>query len=64
MSRALNKDLSLEEEYQKLEDRIDIQSYIDFLCANIYLCNMDVLETKNYCAWRVREPDGTKYGDG
>lgn len=64
LSRALNKDLSQEEEYQKLEERIDIQSYIDFLCANIYLCNMDVSETKNYCLWRVREPEGTEYGDG
>jgi len=64
LSRALNKDLSIEEEYEKLESRMDIQSYIDFLCANIYLCNMDVSETKNYCVWRVREPDGTVFGDG
>lgn len=64
LSRAMNKDLSIEEEYEKLESRMDIQSYIDFLCANIYLCNMDVSETKNYCLWRVREPDGTEYGDG
>lgn len=64
MSRALNKDLSVDEEYEKLEKEMDIQSYIDFLCANIYLCNMDMSETKNYYAWRVREPDGTEYGDG
>ncbi len=64
LSRAMHKDLSIEEEYQKLESKMDIQSYIDFLCANIYLCNMDVSETKNYCLWRVREPDGTQYGDG
>lgn len=64
LSRAANKDLSIEEEYNKIESRMDIQSYIDYICANVYLCNMDFSETKNYCLWRVREPDGSEYGDG
>lgn len=64
LGRALNKDLSQQEEYQKLKDRMDIQSYIEFLCANIYLCNMDLSETKNYCLWRVREPEQSEEGDG
>ncbi len=61
---GLNKDLSNSEEYNSLEAKMDIQSYIDFLCANIYLCNMDMSENKNYCLWRVRDPDGSEYGDG
>lgn len=64
LSRAANRDLSNEEEYQKMEERMDIQSYIDYICANVYLCNMDVSETKNYCLWRTRENDGSEYGDG
>lgn len=64
LSRAKNKDLTITENYEYVKTLMDVQSYIDFLCANIYLCNMDVSETKNYSLWRVRETDESAYGDG
>ena len=65
LSRAANRDLSNEEEYQKLGTKMDIQSYIDYICANVYLCNMDISETKNYCLWRTKEEKaGAGYNDG
>lgn len=57
-------DISSTEGYQGFCDIIDIQSYIDFLCTNIYCCNMDVTELKNCILWRVREPGNGAYSDG
>lgn len=62
-SAAIN-DLSAPEEYERFKTKVDIQSYIDYICANVYLCNMDMSETKNTMLWRTIENEGTEYGDG
>lgn len=59
-----NTDLSVKENYQKLEQMADMQSYIDYISANVYLCNMDMSETKNYVLWRTVENEGSYFGDG
>lgn len=56
-------DLSSPENYAYLEGMADMQSYIDYICTNVYLCNMDMSETKNYLCWRTIEDDGSKFGD-
>lgn len=56
-------DLSVTEEYEKFKDIVDIQSYIDYICANVYLCNMDMCEWKNTMCWRTIEDEDTEYGD-
>ena len=50
--------------YQQLDELIDIQSYIDFSCVNVYFANLDYNENKNFICWRTRETDSGKYGDG
>lgn len=52
------------ENYKEFSERVDIQSMVDFLCVNAYLCNMDVNKNQNHVMWRTREDDGTEYGDG
>lgn len=61
---AANTDLSMPENYEVLEQMADMQSYIDYICANVYLNNMDLSETKNYLLWRTITPDGSEIGDG
>lgn len=61
--QAFTQDLSISEHYQEVQQLMDIQSYIDYICANVYLCNMDVSQVKNYMCWRSIENDGTQYGD-
>ena len=61
-SAAMN-DMSIPEEYERFKKKIDIQSYIDYMCANIYLCNMDMSETKNITLWRTIEDEGTEASD-
>ena len=64
LAYAANTDFSIAENYAQLEQMVDIQSYIDYICANVYLCNMDMSEIKNYLLWRTLENEGTEYGDG
>ena len=59
-----NTDMSVLENYETLEQMADMQSYIDYICANVYLSNMDMSETKNYLVWRTINPDGSDVGDG
>ena len=61
---AKEHDLSIEEYYDELCSKMDMQSFIDFICANAYFCNMDVSEEKNYVVWRTIEPESAKEGDG
>lgn len=61
---AANTDMSIAENYERLEQMADMQSYIDYICANVYLNNMDMSEIKNYLLWRTTIPDGSDVGDG
>ena len=59
-----NEDLANEEVYKKFKEIVDINSYIDFSCINIYCANMDWAEDSNYVMWRVNRQEQTEYGDG
>lgn len=59
-----NTDFSNQDNWRELNDKMDIQSYIDFMCANIYCCNLDFSEQKNFLMWKTPVDEGSKYGDG
>lgn len=60
----IQTDFTDNDNWEILQTRIDMQSYIDYMAANLYLCNMDVDEETNYRAWFSEENEGTPYGDG
>ncbi len=54
-----------EESYEGLNEIMDIQSYIEFLAANIYMNNLDTMEYKNLRMWRTNGYSGLDgFGDG
>ena len=55
--------LAEDSNYQILNEMIDMQSYIDFMCINFYIDNMDFTESKNVVLWRSREIDTGDYED-
>ena len=57
-------DMSQDEAYGQLDRLMDIQSYIDFSCVNVYFANLDFNEEKNVVCWRAREYSTGEYGDG
>ncbi len=52
-----------EEKAVVLYEQMDIQSIIDWLCFNLYLCNDDISYKKNSLSWRTIEPENSLYGD-
>ena len=56
-------DLSKEEDYAKFCNYMDVQSYIDYLATNIYLCNMDASEQKNARLWKTMVDTDAGYND-
>lgn len=57
-------DLSDRDAYAGFAELVDIQSYIDYMCFNIYIDNMDFTEKKNSIWWRTREVTTKPYEDG
>ena len=57
-------DLADPEIYAEFCRRIDVQSYIDFYCTNIYADNEDMCETLNLLVWRTNEAEGEGAKDG
>jgi hypothetical protein len=58
-----NNDMSVDANYEKLAEMMDVQSYIDYWAINIYLGNMDVAENKNIVAWKTATKEDEQYGD-
>lgn len=59
-----NTDFSVPENYAHLGEIMDIQSYIDMICINAYMSNMDYTEFWNNLLWRTVYPENTAKGDG
>lgn len=57
-------DLAIPENYDGFAELVDLQSYIDFMCANVYLYNTDFSEDHNAIWWRSRNKFNTPYTDG
>ena len=61
---AAEHDLSDAQEYAALASMMDVQSYIDYACIQVYLGNADASERMNTCVWRTKIDEHTFYGDG
>lgn len=57
-------DLSIPDNYEHACDLIDMQSYIDYFAAQIYLGHNSDWPGYNEALWRVRQPREGKYNDG
>lgn len=60
---AAENDLSEPTNYKKMEEMIDIQSYIDYYCFQIYVANCDSV-ANNYSCWRTLPISDKEYYDG
>lgn len=60
---ATSNDLSVPENYEAICEMIDIQSFIDYFCFQIYIANRDSIGN-NFARWRSRNVTDDKYSDG
>ncbi|MCR5756047.1 MAG: CotH kinase family protein [Acetatifactor sp.] len=56
--------LSSPDAYEAFCNIVDIQSFIDFSCINLFFGNMDFSEDKNVICWRSRNTGAGEYEDG
>lgn len=56
-------DFSDASQWNQLKAEIDIQSYIDFITVNYYICNWDFSDDKNYLLWRSVTSGDSPYED-
>ena len=59
-----NHDLSIINHYETFGRMVDIQSYIDYICTNVYLANTDYSEYANAGIWRTVYKENDGVGDG
>ena len=52
------------DQYAVIEQEIDIQSYIDFWCTQIYINNSDLSFDHNVAMWKSQEMTDTSHMDG
>lgn len=52
-----------EEAYSRINSVMDIQSYIDFMCINVYVDNEDMNEKWNCTTWKTFVKEDDEYGD-
>lgn len=60
---AAHTDFTDESEWMQIQSEIDLQSYIDYLSINYYLCNWDFSDDKNHVLWRSTFDEKSHYGD-
>lgn len=63
MNYALSLDLSKEDDYRRLSEVMDIQSYVDYQCVRIFMADMDYTEEKNNYMFRTIEKENDVFGD-
>lgn len=61
---AAEHDMSNASNYIEISNMMDIQSFIDFYCINLYINNTDVAFDKNMAMWRTKDIDEQEYCDG
>ena len=57
-------DMSVEENYERACEMLDIDSYIDYYAAQAYISRTGDWPVSNFALWRTRSADGGVYSDG
>lgn len=58
-----NADMTVEENYKKAQEIMDIDSLIDYMAAEVYISRWNDWPSSNYALWRTRNPEDARYGD-
>ena len=56
-------DFKDEAQWAQIQKEMDVQSYIDYIAINYYLCNWDFSDDKNYLVWSSVNTDNSPYMD-
>jgi len=57
-------DMTILENYEQACNFIDLDSYIDYYAAQVYIARCNDWPGGNEAVWRTRENNGSRFGDG
>ena len=60
---VVSTDFSVDENYQQVQTMMDVDNYIEFMCANIYMGNTLMWRNEAACVWRTVDGNGSGYSD-
>jgi len=60
---VVSEDMSLQKNYEQLQMQMDVQSYLDYFCANMFLANADY-GLEEATAWKTLAEKEGEYTDG
>lgn len=60
---ADNTDFSDPAQWEQFQKEVDVQSYIDYIAANYFFCNIDFSDEHNYVLWRSTSLGSTEVED-
>lgn len=63
MGWVADTDFSDPQEWEAFQEETDVQSYIDYIVTNYYLCNIDLSDNHNYVLWRSTSRGKSPYAD-
>lgn len=63
MGWVADTDFSDPQEWEAFREATDVQSYIDYIVTNYYLCNIDLGDYHNYVLWRSTSHGKSPYAD-
>ncbi|MEH2959000.1 CotH kinase family protein [Candidatus Merdisoma sp. JLR.KK006] len=63
-SYIVSTDLSVDENYQKVCELIDIDSFLEYYAAEIYIARWNDWPSSNFALWRTKEVREDAYSDG
>lgn len=61
---AREHDLTDDDNYKFIADRMDIESFLDYTAVHVYLGNVDVYPNNNIYVWRAMGEGDNPYSDG
>ena len=60
---AAHTDFAEKDQWTQIQQEIDLQSYIDYIAINYYLCNWDFSDDKNCILWRSAVEEKSPWAD-
>lgn len=64
MNYIQNTDMTIEKNYEKAKELIDIDSFLDYYATMIYIARSEDWPGNNFAVWRSREVGESEYADG
>ncbi|MCR4903458.1 MAG: CotH kinase family protein [Butyrivibrio sp.] len=61
---VVNTDFTVDANYSNVQKLMDVENYVEYICANVFIGNTVLDKYKAAVVWRTESSSETEYGDG